>query len=214
MSPPQARHSNRSFFSVCFTLSGINVMSRWSLRWHFTNKSLTGASYSIKVTVSSGFTLSTSYQSLRIQLACFYVDSISALMIQLWIIDVAFLVTVLVDPWPWSVTLTLSPKWAMVITHTHTKGQRLGGLLVQKLKWKQTFLCVFSLLQHWVGFVMWFHCTVTSDIELPQKLPQQFENLKYTRCWAQMNRSHVHCSMTCNWRTFWSHRQSHTLNKL
>jgi len=118
-------------------------MSRWSLRWHFTNKSLTGASYSIKVTVSSGFTLSTSYQSLRIQLACFYVDSISALMIQLGIIDVAFLVTVLVDPWPWSVTLTLSPKWAMVITHTHTKGQRLVGLLVQKLKWKQTFLCVF-----------------------------------------------------------------------
>ena len=43
-------------FSVCTTNncrshinSEINVMSMWSLRWHFTNKSITGAPYSIKI---------------------------------------------------------------------------------------------------------------------------------------------------------------------
>jgi len=58
--PPfiSGRNTSKHWWKLCILkLSSINckcnvpVMSMWSLRWHFTNRSVTGAPYSIKVTV-------------------------------------------------------------------------------------------------------------------------------------------------------------------
>ena len=46
---PSTKHKQNIAQSKHVRLDGdVMSMSRWSLRWHFTNKSITGASYSIK----------------------------------------------------------------------------------------------------------------------------------------------------------------------